>query len=66
MSNFPKQSSNSYRLLFVFTKILVFTYSFSQMKNNLLEYINFQWDSIVSENTCFQSILIENREKTSK
>ena len=33
------------------------------LRNNLLEQINPQWDCIVSKNTYFQHILIENRKR---
>ena len=45
------------RLLFAFTKVIVFTETKAKLpkvRNNLLEQINLQWDHIVSTNTCFQ------------
>ena len=65
-----KQFSSSLRfLLIVISKVLVsieIEVKLPKVRNNLLKQINPQCDCIVSKNTCFQRILMGNREKRRK
>ena len=57
---FSKQFSYFMRLLFVFTKILVFTdikVKLPKVRNNFLYEINPLWYCILSKNACFQCIM---------
>ena len=67
--SFPKQFSYSIRLLFIFTKVLVFfeiVVKLTQVKNNLHEQINPQWDCIVSKTRVFNVFQWETEKKEVK
>ena len=66
---FSKQFSYFMRLLFVFTKILVFTdtrVKLPKVRNNFLYEINPLWHCIISKNACFQCIMGNRKKKKIK